>query len=972
MIQQFRNARKLARYLSPARRHPSLAQAGVVESCADGPDSDEIDNRIPRLSLDNSWQKCDYWRDNRCQLIAGFRVGVHTSGTDRVRRGLGRRLGVFAGLVIAGAGAGLIAGTATVTSTWPRTGYGTAGGIAGLAGAIITDRVTRRREDEKAARRLRAAVLEDVTTELPESGSVFGYLLATNTVAPFRGRQADRTWLKRWCDDAEGCPVAIVAGPAGVGKSRLAVQFATERPEPWVTGWLRPGRGAGAVAAVRACGDPALILVDDAGERADVADLVASLSDSAHGESLVRVLLITRAEGLKGRLERALPDRPRLILANAEQLLIGAFGASDDYARWFSEAVRAYAKAVGTPPPDLSAVVSGWSFDASEPILTLQAQALLTVLESQRKRPAYQGSRVPPFDEVAEALFRHEEHRWDSAAKTAEAGLTDFAAPDQLAALAALLIARPADLASAAAALAGLPEYGDAPERVRKIARWAASLYPAQPPWPIQIKPDLLAEWFLVSQITQNLDLARLASTLTTDQVMPLLMLIAEASDHLPQAVPIFADLIAADLINRAEVGITAALRATTRRRFLDARLAEQIMSAAWPTSVLDAMDAALTDRLPRTRVAVASARVRNARAADDAPALASSLNNLGLSLRGLGKYQGALAAWEEALAIRRPLAADNPAHLPDLAASLTNLGGSLRALGRPQEALAVWEEALVILRALAADNPAHLSDLAASLSNLGLSLNALGRPQEALAADEEALVILRALAADNPAHLPDLATSLTNVDVSLNALGRPQEALAADEEALVILRALAADNPADRPDLATSLSNLGASLSDLGRHQEAFAAWEEALVIRRALAADNPAHRPGLATSLSNLGASLHDVGRPQEALAADQEALAIFRALAADNPAHRPDLATSLSNLGASLSDLGRPQEALAAWEEALVILRALAADNPAHRPGLATSLSNLGASLHDAGAAPGSPRRRPGSPGHLPRAR
>jgi hypothetical protein len=84
----------------------------------------------------------------------------------------------------------------------------------------------------------------------------------------------------------------------------------------------------------------------------------------------VRVLLTTRADGLSDRIERSLLDRYRATLGSAREVMIGTFGGSDDHTRWFAEAIAAYAKAARTPPADLSSTVSGWSFDASEPILT--------------------------------------------------------------------------------------------------------------------------------------------------------------------------------------------------------------------------------------------------------------------------------------------------------------------------------------------------------------------------------------------------------------------------------------------------------------------------------------------------------------------------------------------------------------------------------------------------------------------------
>lgn len=152
------------------------------------------------------------------------------------------------------------------------------GAVAGLAAAILADRVYQRREARAAALRARKDVLDALVADPAGEGSVFDVLLATSTkAAPFRGRQADLAWLERWWDDPKQQPVVVVTGPAGTGKTRLVTQFALDRPAQWITGWLSAGRGADAVAAIVACGDPALILVDDADQRPDLAALLASL-----------------------------------------------------------------------------------------------------------------------------------------------------------------------------------------------------------------------------------------------------------------------------------------------------------------------------------------------------------------------------------------------------------------------------------------------------------------------------------------------------------------------------------------------------------------------------------------------------------------------------------------------------------------------------------------------------------------------
>ena len=88
---------------------------------------------------------------------------------------------------------------------------------------------------------------------------------------------------------------------------------------------------------------------------------------------------------------------------------------------------------------------------------------------------------------------------------------------------------------------------------------------------------------------------------------------------------------------------------------------------------------------------------------------------------------------------------------------SLTNLGVLLSGLGRPEDALAAAEEAVAIRRRLVKANRTHTAQPAMSLTNLGMLLSGLGRPQDALAAAEEAVAIYRRLAHTNPAaHQPD------------------------------------------------------------------------------------------------------------------------------------------------------------------------------------------------------------------------
>jgi tetratricopeptide (TPR) repeat protein len=212
----------------------------------------------------------------------------------------------------------------------------------------------------------------------------------------------------------------------------------------------------------------------------------------------------------------------------------------------------------------------------------------------------------------------------------------------------------------------------------------------------------------------------------------------------------------------------------------------------------------------------------------------AKVLTMLGYALSELGRREKALAAAQEAVAIRRQLAQQHPeAFLPALAMSLNNLGNRLSELGRREEALAAAQEAVAHYRQLAQQHPeAFLPDLAMSLNNLGAMLSELGRREEALAAAQEAVAHYRQLAQQHPeAFLPDLAMSLNNLGAMLSELGRREEALAAAQEAVAHYRQLAQQHPeAFLPDLAMSLRTYGIVLRALSHDAEAVIAFADGL----------------------------------------------------------------------------------------------------------------------------------------------
>ena len=110
-------------------------------------------------------------------------------------------------------------------------------------------------------------------------------------------------------------------------------------------------------------------------------------------------------------------------------------------------------------------------------------------------------------------------------------------------------------------------------------------------------------------------------------------------------------------------------------------------------------------------------------------------------------------------------LAAQNQAdYRPDLAQTLNGLGNLYQLTQRVTDAEAAYKEATAIQRDVAAQNPAYRPDLARTLNNLAALYGNTQLFAEAEAAFKEAAKIQRDLAAQNPAaYWPDLSQTLNN-----------------------------------------------------------------------------------------------------------------------------------------------------------------------------------------------------------------
>lgn len=219
------------------------------------------------------------------------------------------------------------------------------------------------------------------------------------------------------------------------------------------------------------------------------------------------------------------------------------------------------------------------------------------------------------------------------------------------------------------------------------------------------------------------------------------------------------------------------------------------------------------------------------------------------------GRHDDALVVLGHALHASR-LARDDAAE----GAALYDLGVAHLRLGRHEDAMNLHRQALAICRA-GSDRNAE----AGALNNLGNLFERLGRYAEAIDHYRQALLIV---------HELDLrlgkATLLTNLGVVHTRLGDHEQAYRDCAEALTIFR-----EAGDSGGTARTLGNLGEVYRLAGRLDEAIGCYEEALHTAEAIGAH------GIVTEvLNHLGAARLATNAPDLACSWHTDALARARA--------------------------------------------------------------------------------------------
>jgi tetratricopeptide (TPR) repeat protein len=314
-----------------------------------------------------------------------------------------------------------------------------------------------------------------------------------------------------------------------------------------------------------------------------------------------------------------------------------------------------------------------------------------------------------------------------------------------------------------------------------------------------------------------------------------------------------------------------------------------------------------------QARFGEAEALLRRALAIDDCtfgsnhPNVAAALNNLAMLLKATNRLVEAEPLMWRALGIdERRFGPDHS----NVATDLNNLASLLEDTNRLGEAEPLMWRALAIdERSLGPDHP----NVATRLNNLALLLQATNRLAQA-----EPLM-RRALAVDERAFGPDhpnVARDLNNLAWLLKETNRLAEAEPLMRRVVEIFENSLGKS---HPNVATTLNNLAQLLQDTFRLGEAESLMRRALgIYEHSL---GPEH-PEIATVLNNLAQLLHATNRLAEAEPMVRRALDVFSAFTRRTRHLHPRMRAALATHRRILEALGHPeseiQAALAALEE------------------------------------------------------
>jgi hypothetical protein len=522
---------------------------------------------------------------------------------------------------------------------------------------------------------------------------VFALLTWHTRISKFAGRDAEMTELRRWAVSEPAVALKFVTGDGGVGKSRLAAEFAAElQAEGWAAGFVDLRKPQ----SFRMHHAGTLLVIDYPEERRkEVADLLQDLSYLARGVRL-RVLFLTRRQ-VDDWLE-LVHDSNASPLLDVTPVTLGEIDGKAAHTV-FSSAQEGSAESFATEPipvsiPDLAE----WAKMTPEnhrPLFVVAA-AVHNAIHPEDFLLRFTGP------EAMDSLVEWEMMRLRNRARSA--GLKDDDALARVLAMSAIAGAVPVGSIAAMGpddlAAFGFRS-GDDVEKVLRDAMLVRKDVVSAP------SPDILAAAFAVRVLARAPQAAAeiVWSGLAREFRGGLERLARLSYDS---------EVVLGNHENRMSRWLAEAVDGRVDRcRDLEPFVTE-------PTLPVGLVPAAVS--VGQSLLAVAN----------EQPERARLLNNLSTNLSDAGRGPEALAAIQEAVEIYRRLAAANPARYePDLARALGTMGLAFRLGNRHGDAARAFGEGADVARPHAMAQPhSPLTALLARLeSNYRKSRRDAGQP---------------------------------------------------------------------------------------------------------------------------------------------------------------------------------------------------------------------------------------------------
>jgi serine/threonine-protein kinase len=325
------------------------------------------------------------------------------------------------------------------------------------------------------------------------------------------------------------------------------------------------------------------------------------------------------------------------------------------------------------------------------------------------------------------------------------------------------------------------------------------------------------------------------------------------------------------------------------------------------------------------------------------------TMHQLGQVRQARADLAGAMAAYEESLALAKAVVAREPGNAEwqlGLSASHFYVGDTKRRRGDLDGALVHFGAYQEIAKALVARDPANLDwKLELSYAHTNIASLLLGKGQ--LVEARDLLELTRDLKREVAAARPDdvtiqlsLATNHQQLGTLLQRLGEGEEAAASFERELVLYQQLRDRHPQNAQVLARlprAHMFLGQARRALGDEDPALAEFQAAASASRALVAHDPANadwQRELAVSEVSVGRLLLDRGQVREALAKFQLARTLLTPLSdrsRDHAQWRRNVAQVHFSMADALAAQRQFAPALRESDAALAIMDGLSAANP-----------------------------------------